>query len=118
VTRDAFRQKAQAGQMQECESQLQRLDSGHDGSQAVSAMSPQRTIPAATAGIAAPAGPRRSSSGRPANRNTMTSPTTDSDHNSPPVPASIRAALQRIIAKLSCIAWLPRTNAATRATRR
>jgi hypothetical protein len=41
------------------------------GSQAVSAITAQRTIPAA-ASIAAPAGPRRSSKGRPAKRNTIT----------------------------------------------
>jgi MFS transporter, PPP family, 3-phenylpropionic acid transporter len=79
----------------------------------VSAIVTQRTMPARAASIAAPAGPSRSSSGRPITRKTTTSAATDSDHSSPAVAGEIPAASQRITAKLSCIAWLPRIKAAT-----
>jgi hypothetical protein len=47
----------------------------------------QRALPAAAASIAAPAGPRRSSNGRPTKRNTITSAATDTDHSNPAVSA-------------------------------
>jgi hypothetical protein len=80
------------------------------GSHAVSAIMTQRTIPARAASIAARAGPRRSSSGRPRKINTTTSAATDSDHNNPAAPGLIPAASQRITEKLSCMAWLPRSG--------
>ena len=77
------------------------------GNHGVSAMTAQRTMPAAAAGIAAWAGLSRSGRERPINTNTTTSTATNRDHSSPARPASFPAALQR-----SCTAWLPRINAA------
>src|SRR6202035_3610719 len=74
------------------------------GSHAVSAITAHRTTPAPAESIAAPAGPMRSSKGRPTKRKTTTSAATESDHKMPDVPGLIPALLQRIIAKESCIA--------------
>ena len=78
----------------------------------------QRIVPATAAIAAAPLGPKRWIRLGPIQKNTTTSAATEADHNrligSEPMPA----AFQRMTAKVSCIAWLPEINAATRTVRR
>jgi hypothetical protein len=80
----------------------------------VCAMTVQR-IAAAIAAIAIPAtGFSRRSRKGPRKKNTTTSAATDSDHKMLPTLELIPEAFQIIIAKESCIAWLPRIGAAAR----
>src|SRR5215470_12037075 len=78
----------------------------------------QRTTPAAAWTIRTPAGCSRARSGGPNRKNTSTSATTDSDQRTLAMAGVIPAALQRITAKVSCIARLPSIRLATSITRR
>jgi hypothetical protein len=79
---------------------------------AVQAITDQRRIPASAATVIARTGPNRSSTRGPATTNTAISAATNSDHGTLAVGGDIPAASQRIIAKASRMAWLPRKNAA------
>jgi hypothetical protein len=73
-------------------------------------------MPAAAASVIARVGPIQSRGRGPITTNTSTSAPTDSDHNKLAVGGDIPAAFHRIIAKESCMAWLPSTSAAMAST--
>ena len=85
---------------------------------AVTAAMPQRTAPARPARAIAPAGLSTRTKDGPMTKNTTTSAATDADHSRLAVRGKMSAALQRMTAKVSCMAWLPRISAATSTTRR
>jgi hypothetical protein len=78
----------------------------------VIAITVQRTMPAAAASVIARIGRMQPRRRGPITTNTSTSAPTDSDHNKLAVGGDIPAAFHRIIAKESCMAWLPSTSAA------
>ena len=80
---------------------------------ALCAITAQRSIPARAATTSAPAGVSPVTSAGPRTKNTSTSAATDSDQSTLTIAGLTPAARQRITAKASCMAWLPRTRAAT-----
>ena len=83
------------------------------GSQAVTAVTLHRTIPALAARAAEPAGPSHRNSVGPTTTKTTTSARTPSDHNSPAAPGPMPPSSQRNTSKPSCSPWLLITKAAS-----
>src|SRR5215831_20397690 len=75
----------------------------------VDATMAQRRRPAAAASAIMPLAPSHLTSGGPTKKKTTTSAATDSDHSTLMVEGLTPAALQRMTAKMSCMAWLPST---------
>src|SRR5262249_59018347 len=84
----------------------------------VTAATLQRAAPAKAATTIAPAGRSVRTSQGPMSKNTTTSAATEIDQRRLVVIGDSPAALQRITEKVSCMAWLPSTSAATSTTRR